>query len=555
MKRFVCLLLAAILMLSVTAFAADLPAPGTYPLSEDGEEITVMVYYDTGAQFDWATNYNTEWMEEQTGIHVNWLTLPIENFLVKMQLALSGGDQIDLICMGGNSQCAVTTSMVCKFADQGLILPIEDLIENNTVYMKERFDSVEGWREALTTPDGHIYAVPWYHDGFHAMYYGKMWINLTWLDNLSLAIPTTIDEFENMLIAFRDEDANGNGDPNDEIPMIGAIDNFGCKIDTFLMSAFIYDDGENRLMINEDGAVIPVFTQDTFREGLTWLAHLYDENLIYPDSFSISRSERNAINSENYESRCGAMPNIHHAIGSRAADEPVRWIEYEPIKPLVGPDGLQVTRYDFTFGYGLDNTAGLIPATCKDPELIMQWLDLLFSDEGMYVQYLGEYGVAWTEADEGTLGVDGSPARWKTLPIDEDSPYYNNTCWNQRFPMFFDAYARNGRQQPGDLRAEDGSGLEGFLYQKSYENYAPYGAAIETMVPPLYFGEEDASEVARLRTDINTYVEECIAKFINGQLDIESDDWDNYLAELKSMGLETYIDIIQRNYDASAFAK
>ena len=81
------------------------------------------------------------------------------------------------------------------------------------------------------------------------------------------------------------ETLNGNGDPNDEIPMIGAIDTYGAKIDTYLMCAFIYDDGQNRLMINDDGQVIAVFTQPEFKEGLKYLAGLYSENLIYPDSF------------------------------------------------------------------------------------------------------------------------------------------------------------------------------------------------------------------------------------------------------------------------------
>ncbi len=553
MKRITTLLLMLAFLLSVGASASGLPEPGTYPLTDEPIEITVMVFEDTNSDYDYYTNHNTVWMEEKTGIHVNWVTAPLENFVTKMQLSLSAGDPIDLYCMGTTG---VTPTMVVKFADQGLIIPIEDLIDNNTVYMKERLDSIEGWREALTTPDGHIYALPWYQDAFHAMYYGKMWVNLVWLENVGLEIPTTIEEFEDMLIAFRDEDANGNGDPDDEIPLIGAVDNFGCKIDTFLMSAFIYDDGQNRLMVDEDGKVIPVFTQDKFREGLEWLAHLYDEGLIYPDSFSINRNQRNALNSENYESRCGAMPNYHMFIGSRGEGEPVRWIEYEPIKPLVGPDGLQITRYDFTAPFGLASTAGFIPATCKDPELVIQWLDLLFSDEGMVIQNLGAYGLNYTDADEGTLGIDGSPARYKGIPLPDDSPYnYANLCWGQRFPMFWDAYSRNGSQQPADLRAEDGSGQEGFLYQKTLENYAPYGAPIDMMVPFLYYSEQDSAEVARLQVSINTYVEECIAKFINGQLDIDSDDWDKYKAELDTMGLETYIDIVQRNYDVSAFAK
>lgn len=553
MKKLLPLAMCLALLFSFGAQAAELAQPGTFPVVSEPVTINVMVYLETGGNYDWNTNYTTEYMEATTGVRVNWITAPIENFLEKLNLAMASGDQIDFVACGGNSNTAVTTTLLCKYADQGLIIPIEDLIDNNTVYMKECLNGVEGFREALTTPDGHIYAVPWFSEAYHEMYYGKMWINMNFLENLGMEVPTTTEEFEEMLIRFRDEDANGNGDPSDEIPMIGAIDNFGCKIDTFLMSAFIYDDGENRLYIDETGEVISVFTQEKFREGLEWLAHLYDEGLIYPDSFTQTRAERNTVNSQKYESVCGAMPNIHHGIGNRASGEPQRWVEYEPISPVIGPDGLRVTRVTYFARFGLDQTAGFIPSTCKQPELVIQWLDQLYTKEGQDAQIWGAYGISWTEADEGTLGVDGSPATYKTLDIPEDSPYYGNDRWFQRFPMFQTAERRNGMQQPADMKADDGSGLESFLYHYSEVKYAPYGVAIENVVPPLYYSEADASTLARLQTNINTYVEESIARFITGQLDLEG-DWESYLNELEAMGLEEYLEMIQTYYNASAFA-
>ena len=43
-------------------------------------------------------------------------------------------------------------------------------------------------------------------------------IRKDWLDRLGLEAPTTIDEWVTVLEAFRDEDANGDGNPNNEIP-------------------------------------------------------------------------------------------------------------------------------------------------------------------------------------------------------------------------------------------------------------------------------------------------------------------------------------------------
>ena len=47
----------------------------------------------------------------------------------------------------------------------------------------------------------------------------KLWINTQWLDNLGLEMPTTTEEFYQVMKAFKEQDANGNGDLNDEIPL------------------------------------------------------------------------------------------------------------------------------------------------------------------------------------------------------------------------------------------------------------------------------------------------------------------------------------------------
>ena len=44
------------------------------------------------------------------------------------------------------------------------------------------------------------------------------WIRQDWLDKLGLAVPTTVDELHDVLLAFKNNDPNGNGKA-DEIPL------------------------------------------------------------------------------------------------------------------------------------------------------------------------------------------------------------------------------------------------------------------------------------------------------------------------------------------------
>ena len=58
-----------------------------------------------------------------------------------------------------------------------------------------------------------------------------------------------------------------------------------------------------------------------------------------------------------------------------------------------------------------------------------------------------------------------------------------------------------------------------------------------------------ATEATALWTDISTYISESTAKFITGEKNLE-DDFDAYLAQLKSMGMDRYIEIQQNALDA-----
>jgi putative aldouronate transport system substrate-binding protein len=526
---------------------------GTFPVVKQKETINVMAKVD-GSDFNYDTNWMTQFYEAKTNVHVNWMVAPSEQFKERVNLALASGDVLDLIVAGGGAATAFSSSEVSRLADQGLILPVQDLIETDTIYFKQRLNEVEGWRQAIALPNGGIYAIPSLMGDYHTYYYGKMWVNKEFLKNVNLKIPTTINEFHEMLVAFKTRDANGNGDPNDEIPLMGAKDNYGSRIDTFLVSAYVYDDGENRLYL-DNGKVVAAFTKSEFQDGLRTLSQWFKEGLIAKETFTASRNDRSQINSAKYESIIGAIPNFHHGFGSRETGQPVRWIDYEPIAPLKGPRGLQVTRYEHYYKFQIINPAGFIPATCRNPALIMRWLDWFMTEEGSLTVWLGGKGVGRDDPDPGAMGAGGGPALYKSLTLQPGDPYYGNVSWGQGFPHFRDENLYFGWQKAlagGDMLNPDGSGLELFLIQKTRENYAPYGQAVDKLIPPLFY--EEGTEIAMLTTNINTYVEESIAKFVVGDLNIDR-DWTTFQNNLKNLGLDRYLQIIQNAYDNSAFAK
>jgi putative aldouronate transport system substrate-binding protein len=576
MKRSVKLIFTAVLVLALASSVyaggggqrgggaaqidrSNFNALGAYPLVKNKENITVLtVQSSLSSSLD--ESWLTGWYEEKTNVHVNWQYAPEPQFKERVNLALASAEKLDLILGYPWGGTGFTQSEFLRLATQGLIYPIGDLFESDTVNIKKNIDSLEGFRAALTMPDGHIYIMPDLEECLHCAYYGKMWINKEFLKNTGITkYPETLEEFRAMLIAFRDKDANGNGDPNDEIPFMGTASpgSYSSRVDTYLMTAFVYDDGLDRLYLNSK-KVTAAYQQNAFRDGLKYLNGLFKERLISRDSFSIDTDTRGKINSQKYESIIGAIPyEHHHNMGSREAGQPVRWTEYEAIPPLKGPGG-QVARYDPYLKFRIRLNGSMVPVTSKNPALIARWLDYFHTWEGTLTGTIGGgKGIMWDDADPNAASVGGGKPVYKVLTLKQGDQWYQKAGWSFSWP-FVPTFRRTNfwaDQQGANPLSPDGTGIESYLYQITEKNYQPYGKS-NLAVPPLWYSPEDASEMALLTTNINTYVEESIAKFVVGDLDPNRDaDWNTFQSQLKNLGIDKYLQIIQKTYNASAFAK
>ena len=84
------------------------------------------------------------------------------------------------------------------------------------------------------------------------------------------------------------------------------------------------------------------------------------------------------------------------------------------------------------------------------------------------------------------------------------------------------------------------------LYKTTTEDYIPYAG--NASVPPLYMDEETSFEFNELETNLKSCVNTAMAQFITGVRDIDT-EWDAFQEELKSFGLERYLEIYQAQYE------
>ena len=100
--------------------------------------------------------------------------------------------------------------------------------------IKAYFDENPDQRKALEWIDGKIYYIPCIGDGDVSM---GWFIREDWLDNLGLEMPKNVDEYYNVLKAFKTQDPNGNG-IDDEIPYFNR--NAGVDYDTAITLSLIH---------------------------------------------------------------------------------------------------------------------------------------------------------------------------------------------------------------------------------------------------------------------------------------------------------------------------
>ena len=207
------LVMAVLMIFTCTSALADFHETNL-PITDEKYEFSMMID-DSGYPED-KIIYNM--LEEQTNVHVNLNLAPYALQVEKLGIALNTGDYADVIA----GWLLGTKDIIDLGMGDQTFLPLEDLIAKYAPNIEEVLN-IPGVRESMTLPDGHIYCIPYVVGEPEATF--KPYINQVWLERVGMEMPTTPEELKAVLIAFRDQDANGNGDPSDEIPFSGDPNN------------------------------------------------------------------------------------------------------------------------------------------------------------------------------------------------------------------------------------------------------------------------------------------------------------------------------------------
>jgi putative aldouronate transport system substrate-binding protein len=452
-------------------------------------------------------------LEKKTNVKIEWQVQSLNDWGEQKAIMIASQDLPEVII---GSQ---TFNDADIMNNSDLFLDLTDLIETYMPNLKNAMDETPELKRVITFTDGKIYSLP-RKLPCRPKTCNQPIINKQWLNNLGLSEPTTIDELTAVLKAFKDRDANGNGDPNDEYPISGAK---GLSMD--LLNPFgITDINGTHMIIKDDGSLVYYPIIENYKEGIKWLHELYKQGIIDPESFT----QDSTMQDGKRKNESISLVGFDYAWTPDALFG--QWSsEYIALAPIAGPDGKRYAGGDENGVSSIVRNEAEITKFCKNPEIAARWLDQFYDGEASIQNFWGAIGTVITKNSDGTYTLNDPPEGTSA-----DAWY-----WDQSLRDFGPKYVSSDFQKRIILSSKSGDGLKLELSKIA----DPY---ITKPYPNVFYTSEETEHLATLTTDINKFVEVTRAEWItNGGID---DGWDSYIQKLKDMGLNDMIQIYTNAY-------
>jgi len=476
------------------------------------------------------------WSEE-TGVDVNLELLPHPAVVERFNIMMNAGDYPDVV---GGWLINAGRLMELGMRDQ-IALPLNDLIAEYGPNMQAVLD-LPNVRETMTLPDGNIYSIP-YLVGEPLVTF-LPWINQVWLDNLGLDMPTTVDEFTDVLRAFRDGDPRGDG--VSVIPFSADPQNLTIANMTGWWGLNVANQSPYPFHDIQGNEYVFTGAAPEFREMLTWFSGLWQEGLLDPEMFTQDRTLWDANGRSNLfgvSTAYGPGDFIDGYEYTLDTGEVIRRNDFVPLPVLRASEDVTPVWRRATERVGINADGHPVGATifrsqmiitdnAANPPMITRFIDHIFELENSVQSTWGPIGTRIERGPEPGTFV-GIPE--ETLSDDVLDRYSWSRIYVQALPRFvppgFELIAPEGA-----MRTIDDVGVASALYE-------PY---LTPIAPLLWLSADDISEFSQLHAEINvTYMVEFMANVTVGNLDITDDAvWERHIADLEALGQPRMTEII-----------
>lgn len=541
---------------SSTAPAASSAAPVETPA--EPSELSYWRPLDTSKESvvytNWSESEIYKWVGEATNCNVTFVHPAAGQEQEKFNLMIASGDMTDII-ERDFANTGYYPGGADKAIDDGVIIALNEAMDNGWLpAMKAYFDADPAIWAQVKSDSGNILCVPFIREDPELWSSWGPQARMDWLEQLGWSadnLPNTIAEWDEVLRAMKSE---GLCETPLLIVNLGSWGDNGSLPGAYGVGWEFYADESNTLQFGP--------AQDAFRDYLTQMRTWVADGLVDPDWAAGVNTEQ--LRSKIMGNQVGVyFSNLGGGVGT--------W--YDTINGQRGvvtapehPEGFQSTALPHPvleegqksrFGGSalkVANMSAWISATCEDVEGACRYLDFGFTDEGKEVFNYGKEGVSFNYVNykEMNSPIDLSEFGDK-FPKWDDHVHDPNDEF--ALSAILSKYIRAHSSMPG---IQDKGYLVQFMQYHDQLNcinvWVNSSDFTGQLLPRMYYTTEESDILASKQTDLLTYKNETVTKFLNGDLEINDANWAEFQANLEKMGLADILEV-RRAAHARALAR
>lgn len=485
----------------------------SYPMAA-GDKLSYWVELSATVSPNYAnlgdTPFAKEWMK-QTGTEIEFMHPPAGQAKEQFSLILADGNLPDLMEYTWITDYPGGPEKAIK---DGVIIPLNDVFEkycpNLTAYLKANPDI----DKMVKTDEGHYYVFPFVRGDDKLCNTVGLMLRKDWLDELGMEVPTTIDEWHEVLTAFKEKKgATAPYSPEYTRTDLREADPFAYAYGT-CKSFYVGDDGKVHF-----GAAEP-----SYKEFLTMMSQWYAEGLVDPDLATLGVDQVTAKMTNGSAGASQGFAGSRMGVWTSAARtaEPNYELIAAPYPTLNKGDK---PEYGFVDSQYTGRASVAITTSCKDVERAARLMDYAYGEAGHMVF---------------NFGVEG-----ESYIMENGEPVYTDWIMNNPdgwpIAQAMSAYIRGNNNGPfiQDLRYLN----QYYTLPEQRDTVEVWGVdkAKAHRLPPVIPTADESKEYSTIMNEINTYRDEMTLKFIFGTESL--DNFDTYVKNIENMGLARALEI------------
>ncbi|GAB6931520.1 extracellular solute-binding protein [Paenibacillus sp. JCM 10914] len=463
--------------------------------ANDKKEITLQMM--TFSHTNWP--YKESWpiyqyLKEETGI--SFKVQPVmSDYTTTMNLAISSGEIPDLMMV--NSLSAANTH-----GGSGAFVDFFEHLDTMPNYKKFLEEHPEV-KAAILSPEGKNFFMPLYGPEQQSR---RAWL---YRDDVfkehNLTPPTTYEELYTVAKELKSlyPDSFPIAVFNGLSPLINMAPAFNTDSGYF----YDYETGEWRY-----GP-----TEDNYKVMVEYMNKFYQEGLVAPDFMAHKRKQFNDLLLQNKSfiasDYIGIMDELPLMLGDQAGEFSLDYM----VPPIGTPDGKSQNVFA-----GLSGDGFAVYSNSKEKEALLEYLDFLFSPEGIELATWGKEGETYTLEN----GV---------------------RKFNEDYKEYGDLRTKTGIATVGAHMVLDMTAFDS-MYSPKMQAAMKIAPDHETRAQPrLAYTNEENEVISMVGATVKKFHEEQISKFILGQK--KMDEWDAYVNEINKLGVQQVLDVHKNAYE------